>query len=102
MRVSPRSGRCGQARVAGGIVGYAQQEAGPHVLRVFVKQQKRLVSAVADRVVAGAIHQRPWRVQQLQDLDDDMLALRAAQKKLYAGQRGEATNSRSPTPRPRR
>jgi hypothetical protein len=36
------------------------------------------------------IRKRSWRVRQLQDWADDMLALRAARKILYGGQMGES------------
>ena len=74
--------------------GYAKVSARKNAPRLMandgiVSRIKELKTAVADRVVACAIRQRSWRVQQLQDLADDMLALRAARKKLYAGQHGE-------------
>lgn len=40
-------------------------------------------------MITAEIRKRSWRVQQLQDWADDMLALRAARKVLYAGQMGE-------------
>jgi len=48
-----------------------------------------LKATIAQGVIAAEIRKRSWRVAQLQALVDDMLALRAARKVLYAGQLGE-------------
>jgi hypothetical protein len=48
-----------------------------------------LTAAIAPGVVEASIRKRSWRVQQLQEWADDMLALRAARKLLYAGQLAE-------------
>jgi hypothetical protein len=48
-----------------------------------------LTAAIAAGVVEASIRKRSWRVQQLQEWADDMLALRAARKLLYAGQLAE-------------
>ncbi len=44
---------------------------------------KELQTRISDAVVLAEIRKRSWRVQQLQSWADDMLALRAARKKLY-------------------
>jgi hypothetical protein len=48
-----------------------------------------LKTIIADGVVKAEIRKRTWRVEQLQGLADDMLALRAARKILYGNQMGE-------------
>lgn len=48
-----------------------------------------LQTTVTDAVVASEIRKRSWRVQQLQEWADDMLALKATRKVLYGDQRGE-------------
>ena len=50
---------------------------------------KELKGIIAQGVIAAEIRKRSWRVQQLQDWADDMLALRAARKVLYANQLSE-------------
>jgi hypothetical protein len=48
-----------------------------------IRRVEELKTRISDAVVAAEIRKRSWRVQQLQDWADDMLALRAARKKLY-------------------
>ena len=74
--------------------GYAKGNARSNATRLsandgILARINELKTAVAAGVVAAEIRQRSWRVQQLQGLADDMLALRAARKILYGGQLGE-------------
>jgi phage terminase small subunit len=74
--------------------GYAKAGAQSNGFRLMgndgiLSRIEEIKSPVADLVVACEISQRSWRVRQLQDMADDMLALRAARKILYADQMGE-------------
>jgi hypothetical protein len=74
--------------------GYAKASARKNAPRlmsndVILSRISELKNVISQGVVASEIRKRSWRVQPLQDWADDMLALRAARKVMYANQMGE-------------
>jgi hypothetical protein len=74
--------------------GYAKGNARSNAARLSANEHvlsriQELKTAVAQGVVAAEIRRRSWRVLQLQTVVDDLLALRAARRVLYAHHLGE-------------